>query len=721
MSTYNSPATPTAGGAPAPAPAAGGEAPPTRPSKTSRIGPYIMTKTLGMGSTGRVKLGVHHRTNQKVAVKIIPKQAMSNGQAQNLARKIEREIVIMKLVQHPNVMQLYDVYETDDELYLVLEHVEGGELFDYLVKRGRLDEREACTFFQQIIFGLDYCHKHQICHRDLKPENLLLDSQRRIKIADFGMASIQQSGKMLETSCGSPHYASPEIIKGIKYDGALSDIWSCGVILYALLSGNLPFDDENIRRLLSKVKTGKFYMPPHISPDAQDLIARMLHVEPDQRLRMADVVAHPWFSTVPPQMDLQKPVSDNILKHVAVAPANIDDDIVKSLNLLGWVDEPALLAALTSAQPSAEKIYYHLLNQRKQEYIANYAAEDDELDDDPMTPLGGGMGGDDGLPRRRAESLASVFTDRDRTRHGRSENSLVTDSQANLLAGGGSPHATHHHNPHAPSPLHHAASGTASVGHSRPGSGAGTPARGGSNPHMLSPAQNGGGSASDFRGRVQSSVDPPASGSAKRAAGTAGSGGELHVTIPAGSPTSSPGTPRFHRKPRGGSPLAGGGSTSAGSGTLSSNELTTPVSASGSGAPKRSWFAALMANFKPESITVIHRAPVSATLAVLRTALPEMHVKVQEGRRNGLKCKLDEATVAALLGGAAVPAATGDGGEHAVRSVKFRIDVSEAPGTSATGSVGGDPASALAFSLQQGPMAGLHRVLEQLAAIGIGQ
>lgn len=167
-----------------------------------------------------------------------------------LNKKLDREIAIMKLVQHPNVMSLFDVFESQDELYLVLELVDGGELFDYLVKQGRLKEMEALKFFQQIIAGLDYCHKHLICHRDLKPENLLLDSNKTIKIADFGMASLQVTGKMLETSCGSPHYASPEIIRGVKYDGAKADIWSTGIILYALLTGNLPFDDENIRRLL---------------------------------------------------------------------------------------------------------------------------------------------------------------------------------------------------------------------------------------------------------------------------------------------------------------------------------------------------------------------------------------------------------------------------------------------------------------------------------------
>ena len=129
----------------------------------------------------------------------------------------------MKLIQHPNIVQLYDVYESVSELYLVMEHVEGGELFDYLVKRTRLPEQEALVFFQQIISGIDFCHQHFISHRDLKPENLLLDGQNNVKIADFGMAALQQGGSLLETSCGSPHYASPEIIRGEKYNGMWSD------------------------------------------------------------------------------------------------------------------------------------------------------------------------------------------------------------------------------------------------------------------------------------------------------------------------------------------------------------------------------------------------------------------------------------------------------------------------------------------------------------------
>ncbi|KAJ3159194.1 hypothetical protein HK101_001117, partial [Irineochytrium annulatum] len=325
---------------------------------TQRIGPYALGKTLGVGSTGRVKLGTHIETNHRVAIKIIPKDSFStDSDAQNLTpekrvalnKKIEREITIMKLIQHPNVMQLHDVYETDKELFLILEHVEGGELFDYLVKRGRLVEHEALNFFQQIIYGVDFCHRHLIClscHRDLKPENLLLDRDLNVKIADFGMASLQVTGKMLETSCGSPHYASPEIIKGIRYDGPSADTWSCGVILYALLTGNLPFDDENIRRLLSKVKSGMYFIPDHICPGARDLIKRMLVVDPTKRITLREVMAHPWFNSVPAK---NLPQLNHLMRHQEAAlslriddAGMIDREVVASLNLLGWGDEEEL-------------------------------------------------------------------------------------------------------------------------------------------------------------------------------------------------------------------------------------------------------------------------------------------------------------------------------------------------------------------------------------------
>lgn len=164
-----------------------------------------------------------------------------------------------------------------------MEHVEGGELFDYIVKKGRITESEGLRFFQQIIVGVEHCHRHLVCHRDLKPENLLLDKNRNVKIADFGMASLQVPSKMLETSCGSPHYACPQIISGVKYDGAAADVWSCGIVLYAMLTGTLPFDDPNMRRLLSKVKLGEFTIPDYVSQQARDLIQNMIASDPSKR------------------------------------------------------------------------------------------------------------------------------------------------------------------------------------------------------------------------------------------------------------------------------------------------------------------------------------------------------------------------------------------------------------------------------------------------------
>lgn len=218
-----------------------------------------------------------------------------------------------------------------------MEYVPNGELFDYLVSKGRLDTNEARHYFQQIISGVDYCHRYNICHRDLKPENLLLDDDKNIKIADFGMAALERSGKLLETSCGSPHYASPEIVAGENYHGNSSDIWSCGIILFALLTGRLPFDDENIRNLLAKVKLGRYSMPADIPKDAQDLIRRMLTVKPQERITMAEIQAHPWFTARPPKpikgAHYIPPAADQI-EHPVSSEDQIDGEVLGNLSTL---------------------------------------------------------------------------------------------------------------------------------------------------------------------------------------------------------------------------------------------------------------------------------------------------------------------------------------------------------------------------------------------------
>ncbi|KAI9284470.1 kinase-like domain-containing protein [Umbelopsis sp. AD052] len=386
-------------------PSAGTFTPFTSPSTGRRrkdVGDYWLGHTLGKGSSGRVKLGIHKETGQKVAIKIISKTHLaSNG---SIERAVKREIAVMKLIDHPNIISLIDVIDLSDSpnLYLVLEYVEGGELFEYLVSQGRLCESEARRYFQQIIFGLEFCHRHLICHRDLKPENLLLDENKNIKIADFGMASLQPTGRMLETSCGSPHYASPEIVAGIPYNGSASDIWSCGIILFALLCGHLPFDDENIRLLLTKVKNGRYKIPDHVSNLAKDLITKILVIDPKDRFKMEDIQSHAWF-TVEKHYDLtllpQPPAPEEIGMPLK-ASAQMDERILETLKVL-WSDlsKQDILNALLSNEHNMQKVTYVLLQRRANKYWEIGHPDDDVV---PTTPA----------KRRRPVTICAVGINR---------------------------------------------------------------------------------------------------------------------------------------------------------------------------------------------------------------------------------------------------------------------------------------------------------------------
>ena len=214
----------------------------------------------------------------------------------DMEEKVRREIKILRLFRHPHIIKLYEVVEAKEHVYLVMEHLRGGELFDYIVEKGRLQEAEARHFFQQIMSGIEYCHRNMVAHRDLKPENLLLDSKHNIKIADFGLSNVMRDGQFLKTSCGSPNYAAPEVISGKLYAGPEVDVWSCGVILYALLCGSLPFDDENIPNLFKKIKNGVYNIPNYLSAQARDLIWRMLVVDPLKRISIPEIRQHPWFA-----------------------------------------------------------------------------------------------------------------------------------------------------------------------------------------------------------------------------------------------------------------------------------------------------------------------------------------------------------------------------------------------------------------------------------------
>nr|KAF7423201.1 hypothetical protein H0235_008484 [Vespula pensylvanica] len=345
-----------------------------------------------------VKLGVHCVLGKKVAIKIINREKLS----ESVLMKVEREIAIMKLIDHPHVLGLSDVYENKKYLYLVLEHVSGGELFDYLVKKGRLTPKEARRFFRQIISALDFCHSHSICHRDLKPENLLLDEKNNIKIADFGMASLQPAGSMLETSCGSPHYACPEVIRGEKYDGRKADVWSCGVILYALLVGALPFDDDNLRKLLEKVKRGVFYIPHFVPPECQNLLRGMIEVDPDKRLTLAEINRHVWVTAAGKgELELELSMMDVVQTHVIPSVDAIDPDVLQAIASLGCFKErDKLIQELLSPNHNTEKVIYFLLLERKR----RRPACEDELE-----VMRGGVRGTGGQleadpPRKRVDT-----------------------------------------------------------------------------------------------------------------------------------------------------------------------------------------------------------------------------------------------------------------------------------------------------------------------------
>ncbi|KAF8649185.1 hypothetical protein AX16_005983 [Volvariella volvacea WC 439] len=382
--------------------AAGGSAAFDLPTDPKSIGPWILGECIGKGASGRVKLAKHRRTGQLAAVKILPIAPLVNSRASASTQPtktdkqrlgIDREITMMKLMNHPNIMRIFDVYEGEKELFLVLEYVEGGELFDYLVNRGRLPPAEALAYFKQIVYGLNYAHTFSIIHRDLKPENILIASLEppSIKIADWGMAAFAPPSLQLETSCGSPHYASPEIVNGEKYEGNATDIWSCGVILFALLTGRLPFDDKNVRTLLVKVKSGKYETPSWVDPLAKDLLSRMLVVDVNKRITIPEILSHPWLTSnanlAPGDMSLALPdpplpPSPNTLAKPLSSPDEIDPELFASLRVIwGRHADPkgeSIIRDLTSpaGQGVHAKTFYFLLSQYREDSRRNKEEEE---------------------------------------------------------------------------------------------------------------------------------------------------------------------------------------------------------------------------------------------------------------------------------------------------------------------------------------------------------
>ena len=324
-------------------------------SRTKNIGHYVLGRTIGQGTFGKVKLGTHILTNEKVAIKILEKDKISDAAD---VERVAREIHILKQIRHPNIIQLYEVspsqiIETSRQLYLIMEFATGGELFDYIVAHNRVKEKEACKFYHQLLSGVEYLHKLGFVHRDLKPENLLLDGNKNIKIVDFGLSNIYKPGELLKTACGSPCYAAPEMIAGKRYAGLRVDIWSSGVILFAMTCGYLPFEDPNTAQLYRKIKSGEYRCPNFLSAEARSLIQSVLNTDPDRRYGLEDIRRHPWY-----QLTAEEPAQGLI---VGVNKLPIDVSIVRKLEEYGLETEIAMKSLEENRHNHMTTAYYLLL------------------------------------------------------------------------------------------------------------------------------------------------------------------------------------------------------------------------------------------------------------------------------------------------------------------------------------------------------------------------
>ncbi|KAF9277568.1 serine/threonine-protein kinase KIN2 [Mortierella alpina] len=371
---------------------------PSRVKPRRVLGNYHMSKTLGAGSMGKVKLGVHSRTRDKVAIKIIPRVQpnpnMTPAQQEkedNRETRTIREASIMMVLHHPYIVSLYEVMVLPHHYYMVLEHVDGGQMLDYIISHGKLKEKHARKFARQIASALDYCHRNSIVHRDLKIENILISKSGNIKIIDFGLSNLYSPRSHLSTFCGSLYFAAPELLNAKVYTGPEVDVWSFGIVLYVLVCGKVPFDDQSMPALHAKIKRGFVEYPAWLSNDCRHLLSRMLVTVPSQRATMAEVLAHPWMnksydlpqpSYCPQRSPLTEPLDMNVIRGMTGFEFGTEQEI-----------EQRLLSIIRSEAYQLAARNWHALNMSvsgtlsHKKKMQSFAAREAELQVPLTTPL----------------------------------------------------------------------------------------------------------------------------------------------------------------------------------------------------------------------------------------------------------------------------------------------------------------------------------------------
>ncbi|KAJ6013466.1 hypothetical protein N7540_008057 [Penicillium herquei] len=360
---------------PTTAPAAPAQQPRRRTTITTPTGQWALGKTIGAGSMGKVKLAKHMETGEQVAVKIVPRvsteEHRSGRESERADRSKEirtaREAAIVSLTSHPYICGMRDVVRTTYHWYMLFEYVNGGQMLDYIISHGKLKEKQARKFARQIASALDYCHRNSIVHRDLKIENILISKTGDIKIIDFGLSNLFSPRSLLKTFCGSLYFAAPELLQARQYTGPEVDVWSFGIVLYVLVCGKVPFDDQSMPQLHAKIKKGVVEYPPGLTTECRHIISRMLVTDPKQRASLAEIMNHPWMNkgfSAPPE---------NFLPHREPLQLPLDQEVIEKMTGFDFGPPDYIAAQLTKVLESDE--YHHAVRLNFREQPVNSQSE----------------------------------------------------------------------------------------------------------------------------------------------------------------------------------------------------------------------------------------------------------------------------------------------------------------------------------------------------------